>query len=103
MPTSLVAGARFQVSTEHIERAAYVLGGQIEIEGQTGSFTKDQLIVFKPGAEMILKGTHRAGLSGLAKRQFPGVPGETEFIPLPDAPSSAPACSSGRQQHAAVP
>jgi redox-sensitive bicupin YhaK (pirin superfamily) len=113
---SLVAGARFQVSAEHIERAAYVVGGQVEIEGQTGSFTKDQLIVFKPGAEIVLKASGAARLMILGgeplpekrhifwnfvsssrerieqasrdwqERQFPGVPGETEFIPLPDAP-----------------
>ena len=113
---SLIDGARFQVSAEHIERAAYVIGGQVEIEGQTGSFTKDQLIVFKPGAEIVLKASGAARLMILGgeplpeqrhifwnfvssskerieqasrdwrKRQFPGVPGETEFIPLPDAP-----------------
>jgi redox-sensitive bicupin YhaK (pirin superfamily) len=112
---SLIDGARFQVSAEHIERAAYVVGGQVEIEGQTGSFTKDQLIVFKPGAEIVLKASGAARLMILGgeplpekrhifwnfvsssrerieqasrdwrKRQFPGVPGETEFIPLPDA------------------
>jgi redox-sensitive bicupin YhaK (pirin superfamily) len=58
---SLVAGARDQVSTEHIERAAYVVGGQVEIEGQTGSFTKHQLIVFKLGAEIILKASGARG------------------------------------------
>jgi hypothetical protein len=113
---SLVAGARFQVRTEHIERAAYVSGGQVEIEGQTGSFTKDQLIVFRPGTEIVLKASGAARLMILGgeplpeqrhifwnfvsssrerieqasrdwrERQFPGVPGETEFIPLPDAP-----------------
>jgi redox-sensitive bicupin YhaK (pirin superfamily) len=113
---SLIDGARFQVSAEHVERAAYVVGGQVEIEGQTGSFTKDQLIVFKPGAEIVLKASGPARLMILGgeplpeerhifwnfvsssrerieqasrdwrERQFPGVPGETEFIPLPDAP-----------------
>jgi redox-sensitive bicupin YhaK (pirin superfamily) len=113
---SLVDGARFQVSAEHIERAAYVVGGQVEIEGQIGSFTKDQLIVFKPGAEIVLKASGAARLMILGgeplpekrhifwnfvssrkerieqasrdwrERQFPGVPGETEFIPLPEAP-----------------
>jgi hypothetical protein len=113
---SLVDGARFQLSAEHIERAAYVVGGQVEIEGQTGSFTKDQLIVFKPGAEIVLKASGAARLMILGgeplpeqrhifwnfvssskerieqasrewrERRFPGVPGETEFIPLPDVP-----------------
>ena len=113
---SLIDGARFQVSAEHIERAAYVVGGQVEIEGQTGSFTKDQLIVFKPGAEIVLKESGAARLMILGgeplpeqrhifwnfvssskerieqasqewrERRFPGVPGETEFIALPDTP-----------------
>jgi redox-sensitive bicupin YhaK (pirin superfamily) len=113
---SLVDGARFQLSAEHIERAAYVVGGQVEIEGQTGSFTKDQLIVFKAGAEIVLKASGAARLMILGgeplpeqrhifwnfvssskerieqasrewrERRFPGVPGETEFIPLPDVP-----------------
>jgi redox-sensitive bicupin YhaK (pirin superfamily) len=113
---SLIDGARFHVSAEHIERAVYVVGGRVEVEGQTGTFAKDQLIVFKPGAEIVLKATGTAPLMILGgeplgeerhiywnfvssnserieqasrdwrDRRFPGVPGETEFIPLPDAP-----------------
>jgi redox-sensitive bicupin YhaK (pirin superfamily) len=106
-------GARYKVDCEHIERAMYVVEGTIEITGQDGSFSKDQLVVFKPGAEIIIKacGTSRLMLLGgepftqkrhiywnfvsssrerieqaaqdWKERRFPGVPGESEFIPLP--------------------
>ena len=78
--------------------------------------SKDQLIVFKPGAEIVLKASGAARLMIMGgeplpeqrhifwnfvssskerieqasrdwrERRFPGVPGETEFIPLPDTP-----------------
>lgn len=114
---ALVDGARFKVSSEHVERAVYVVSGEIEIAGQTGTFVSNQLIVFKPGAEIVLRAVGAARLMVLGgeplaerrhiywnfvssrperieqaardwrDRRFPGVPGETEFIPLPDAPT----------------
>lgn len=113
---ALIDGARFQIGAEHIERAAYVVSGEVEVEGQTGAFAKDQLIVFRPGAEIVLRARGAARLMVLGgeplaekrhvywnfvssdrnrieqaaqdwrARRFPGIPGETEFIPLPDAP-----------------
>ncbi|PTQ12234.1 hypothetical protein CLG96_06710 [Sphingomonas oleivorans] len=110
-------GARFRVDADHIERAAYVVGGEIEVAGQTGRFGRDQLVIFKPGAEIVLKavGATRLMLLGgeplegerhiywnfvssrrdrieqaaedWRARRFPGIPGETEFIPLPETPS----------------
>ncbi|QJU59640.1 pirin family protein [Sphingomonas sp. AP4-R1] len=116
----LVDGARYRLSAEHEERAIYVVSGAVTVEGQTGGFTEHELIVFKPGAEMVLKadGPTRLMLVGgepLAEpRQifwnfvsssadrieqakedwregrFARVPGETEFIPLPADIKPAP-------------
>ena len=113
---SLTDGARLRIDAEHVERAVYVVSGAIEIAGQTGSFGKDRLVVFKPGAEIVLSASGATRLmllggeplpekrhiywnfvssrperieqaaSDWRDRRFPGVPGETEFIPLPDAP-----------------
>jgi redox-sensitive bicupin YhaK (pirin superfamily) len=117
---SLIDGARFRIDAEHLERAVYVVSGAIEIAGQTGSFGKDRLVVFKPGAEIVLRASGATRLMLLGgeplpekrhiywnfvssrrerieqaardwrDRRFPGVPGETEFIPLPDAPLFRP-------------
>ncbi len=110
----LDAGARYRLTAEHIERAAYVIAGEVAIEGQVGGFTQHELVVFKPGAEIVLRaqgGPARIMLVGgepLAEQRhiywnfvssaperieqakqdwragrFDGVPGDTEFIPLP--------------------
>ncbi|WP_315838563.1 pirin family protein [Bradyrhizobium prioriisuperbiae] len=109
----LSAGARFQVKAEHVERAIYVVSGQVEAVGQDGQFSAAQLIVFKPGAEVVLRAIGAArvmllggeplpekrhiywnfvsssserieqAVSDWRERRFPGVPGETEYIPLP--------------------
>jgi redox-sensitive bicupin YhaK (pirin superfamily) len=109
----MLDGARYQVKAEHVERAIYVVGGEVEVEGQTGSFKETELVVFKPGAEVILKakgGTRLMLLGGeplpekrhiywnfvsssldrieQAKddwkaQRFDRVPDENEFIPLP--------------------
>ncbi|KQM96572.1 MULTISPECIES: pirin family protein [unclassified Sphingomonas] len=50
----LQAGRRFAVDSRHIERAVYVVEGRIAVQGQTGSFGKDELVVFRPGAEIVL-------------------------------------------------
>jgi len=114
---ALTDGARFQIEAGHIERAIYVVDGAIEVVGQTGSFSKDQLVVLKPGVEVVVKAIGGARMILLGgeplegkrhiywnfvsssneridqaaedwrNRRFPGVPGETEFIPLPDAPA----------------
>lgn len=113
----LESGARFRVDSAHIERAIYLIDGEIEVEGLNGHFVGDQLIVFKPGAEIVLRshGPSRLMLLGgepldgerhifwnfvssrreridqaaddWRARRFPGVPGETEFIPLPESPA----------------
>ncbi len=114
----LEPGARLQVPAEHVERAVFVISGEIEIAGQTGTHGEDQLVVFKPGAEIILQAqvcTHLMLVGGepfaeprhvywnfvssskdrieQAKDdwrhgRFPQIAGETEFIPLPPEPQS---------------
>ncbi|MGH6614327.1 pirin family protein [Sphingomonas sp.] len=114
---ALIDGARFQIEAGHVERALYVIDGAIEVIGQSGSFGKDQLVVLRPGAEIVVKaiGSARMILLGgeplegkrhiywnfvssrherieqaaddWRNRRFPGVSGDTEFIPLPDAPA----------------
>lgn len=111
---ALTAGGRLKVASDHIERAFYVVEGEVEVASQTGGFGKDQLIVLKPGAEVILRSRAGARLMLLggepldgprhiywnfvssrrerideAAREwrdgaFPGIPGESEFIPLPE-------------------
>jgi redox-sensitive bicupin YhaK (pirin superfamily) len=107
-------GVRFRIESAHTERAAYVGEGSVAIEGQSGAFTADQLIVFKPHAEIVLRAVTAARILLLGgeplegprhifwnfvssrrerleqaaddwrNNRFPGVPGETEFIPLPE-------------------
>jgi redox-sensitive bicupin YhaK (pirin superfamily) len=109
----LDAGKRFKLASDHIERAAYVVDGEVEVAGQEGLFVKDQLIVFKPGSEIILRAVSNARLMLLGGEplegerhiywnfvssrldrieqaaadwrygRFPIVPGDPEFIPLP--------------------
>jgi redox-sensitive bicupin YhaK (pirin superfamily) len=115
----LSRGARFQLSAEHVERAAYVVEGAISIEGQEGWFGQDRLVVFKPGAEIVLRAedaTRLMLLGGepLSERRhifwnfvssrrerleqaardwqegrFPVVPGDPEYIPLPASRTAA--------------
>ncbi|MET0239061.1 MAG: pirin family protein [Sphingobium sp.] len=110
---ALADGARYQLKAEHVERAIYVVSGEVKVIGQTGGFAKDELVVFKPDAEIVLraKGPTRLMLLGgepLAEKRhifwnfvsssegrieqakddwkaqrFARVPDEHEFIPLP--------------------
>lgn len=113
---SLAGGARFRIESQHIERALYVVGGDIEVIGQSGRFGKDQLVVLRPGSEIViaahgparlimlggepLPGKHYIFWNFVSSRReridqaaedwragrFPGVPGDDEFIPLPEMP-----------------
>ena len=110
----LAPGARYRLTAEHIERAVYVVSGGVEIAGQSGGFTAGELVVFKPGSEIVLAGVGQTRLmlvggepfpeprhiewnfvSSRAERieqakadwrarRFAEVPGESEFIPLPE-------------------
>lgn len=113
---ALTDGARLSITREHEERALYIVSGGIGVAGQDGGFGAGQLIVLKPGAEVVVTahGATRLMLAGgapLPERRhiywnfvsssperieqakadwragrFARVPGETEFIPLPDDP-----------------
>jgi redox-sensitive bicupin YhaK (pirin superfamily) len=119
----LKPGARLKVPAEHIERAVFVVSGEIEVVGQTGIFGETQLVVFKPGAEIVLstpRGAHLMLVGGepfpeqrhiywnfvssskdrveqakddWRQGRFPEIAGETEFIPLP--PDPPPAARAG--------
>jgi redox-sensitive bicupin YhaK (pirin superfamily) len=113
---ALAPGARYQLRAEHIERAVYVVSGAVAVAGQTGGFAAGELVIFRPGAEIVLiaDGATRLMLVGgepfpeprsiywnfvssrpdrieqakadWRNRRFPDVPGESEFIPLPEEP-----------------
>ena len=105
------ADARLDMPADYAERAAYVLQGKVAAEGQ--EFDSGTLLIFSAGsqAHLLAKGASRVALLGgaplgerhiwwnfvsssqerieQAKRQwaagaFPQVPGEDEFIPLPE-------------------
>jgi redox-sensitive bicupin YhaK (pirin superfamily) len=110
-------GARFTLPAEYEERAIYVAMGRIEIAGQ--SYDGGQLLVFRPGDAIDLRATvaSRVLLLGgepmdgprhiwwnfvssskdrieQAKQdwkagRFGAVPGDAEFIPLPEEPPPA--------------
>ena len=106
-------GAAFAVDTRYAERGAYVVQGTIEVEGR--NVDAGQMLVFRRGDEVrISAASARVMLFGgepldgerfiwwnfvssrkerivqaaadWKARRFPGIPGETEFIPLPDNP-----------------
>jgi redox-sensitive bicupin YhaK (pirin superfamily) len=111
----LAAGARIAMPPEYPEQALYIVAGRLDL-GRDGVFEAGQLVVLKPGAQvvlaapgpfetrvMLLGGEPMDGPRFLswnfvasseerieqAKRDwqagaFPQVPGETEFIPLPE-------------------
>ncbi len=111
----LQPGARAAMAADYAERAIYVVAGRVDL-GRDGGFDAGQLLVLKPGQEvmltaagsaparlMLLGGEPMDGprylswnfVSSSAERieqarqdwraqRFPQVPGETEFIPLPE-------------------
>jgi redox-sensitive bicupin YhaK (pirin superfamily) len=81
----LAPGAALEVPAEHEERAAYVVEGSVELMPEREVFAAGQLLVFRPGAEVVLRSpgggraaphlvelrlklrrAHRAGEGGLA-------------------------------------
>jgi redox-sensitive bicupin YhaK (pirin superfamily) len=111
---ALAAGARLTLPAEYEERAIYVAMGRIEIAGQ--SFDSGQLLVFRPGDAIDLRAGVAARVLLLGGEPMDGprhiwwnfvssskdrieqakadwkagrfgpVPGESEFIPLPEEP-----------------
>ncbi|QJE02762.1 pirin family protein [Massilia forsythiae] len=111
----LAPGARLGLPADYPEQAVYVVEGRLDL-GRDGAFDAGQLLVLKPGARvtvgshagarvMLLGGDAMDGprylswnfVSSSEERieqaradwramRFAPVPGETEFIPLPDTP-----------------
>jgi redox-sensitive bicupin YhaK (pirin superfamily) len=112
----LKPGAWLPVSAEHVERAVFIVSGEIEIAGQAETFGKGQLVTFKPGVKIVLRARGSAHLMLVGgepfpeprhiywnfvstskerieqakddwrHNRFPSIAGETEFIPLPPEP-----------------
>jgi len=110
---TLAQAARYAFAPAHIERAIYIVSGTIRVEGQEGVFGEGQLVVLKPGVEVVLSAdapsrlmlvggeplpekrylfwnfvSSRADRIEQAKAdwragRFEGVSGDDEFIPLP--------------------
>jgi redox-sensitive bicupin YhaK (pirin superfamily) len=108
----LAAGARLPLPAEHVERAAYVVEGAIDVAGDR--FDAGRLLVFRPGDAItitaaapsrvvLLGGEPMDGpryiwwnfVSSNRERieqakadwkagRFPDVPGDDAFIPLPE-------------------
>jgi redox-sensitive bicupin YhaK (pirin superfamily) len=109
----LEAGARAPLDPDHEERAIYVAEGEVEVAGER--FAAPRLLIFRPGDRIAVTAVGRARLMFLggdalegpryiwwnfvssrrerieeAKEEwktgrFRPVPGETEFIPLPES------------------
>lgn len=112
----LAPGSRYRLSADHVERAVYVVSGRVVIAGQDGGFDANELVIFKPGAEIVLTADRPTRLMLIGgepfperryiywnfvssdpdrierakadwrERRFADVPGEQEFIPLPADP-----------------
>jgi redox-sensitive bicupin YhaK (pirin superfamily) len=65
----LKPGARLAIPIEHLERAAFVLAGEIEAAGQT--FGKGQLVVFSPGVQIVVQAKLGAHIMLLGGEPFP--------------------------------
>jgi hypothetical protein len=108
---ALDAGAKLALPPAYEERACYIAEGGIELDGQ--SFDRGRLLVFRPGAQVVLEAPAKArvmllGGEPLGPRyvwwnfvsssrerieaakadwkagRFAAVPGDPEFIPLPE-------------------
>ncbi len=107
----LAAGAAVPLDDAYEERAVYVLSGEIAVTGQ--SFGPGQLLIFRPGDRISLRAVQQSRIAIIggdaldgeryiwwnfvssrrerieqakadwAADRFEGVPGESEFIPLP--------------------
>jgi hypothetical protein len=104
-------GSQLELAPEHEERGAYVVDGPVSVDGQ--EFPRGRLLVFRPAVRVVLRAPARARVMLLggqtlgarhiwwnfvsssrerieqAKQdwragRFGTVPGDTEFIPLPE-------------------
>lgn len=108
---ALPAGGRFTLPTETPERGLYIIQGEVSLAGET--FSAGSMLALNPGREAVVEAAQlaRVALIGGAPLdgrrhlwwnfvssskerleqakadwkdgRFPAVPGETEFIPLP--------------------
>lgn len=108
----MATGATMPLPADHAERAAYVIEGEVEIAGET--YGAHRLLVFRPGDAITLRATAplrilllggepmdgprhlwwnfvhsskdriEAAKADWKAGRFDAVPGEGEFIPLPD-------------------
>jgi redox-sensitive bicupin YhaK (pirin superfamily) len=53
---ALAPDAVLEVPTEHEERAAYIVEGSVELLPEREVYVAGQLLIFRPGAEVLLKG-----------------------------------------------
>ncbi len=111
---TLEPGARFQVPAVQEERALYLAQGAVELDGTV--FNTGELLILRPGAEVIVRATRPTRMLVLGGEPMDGprhifwnfvsssqerleqakadwkagrfarVPQETEFIPLPEEP-----------------
>ena len=109
---ALPAGGRFALPTETPERGLYIMQGEVSLAGET--FSAGSMLALNPGREAVVEAAQaaRVALIGGApldgrrhlwwnfvssskerleqakadwkEGRFPAVPGETEFIPLPE-------------------
>jgi hypothetical protein len=114
----LAKGAQLELDDEHRERGIYIADGRIALDG--AEHVTGHMVVLDPGGKaeiraladsrvMLVGGepldgpryiwwnfvasSHERieqGKKDWAAQRFPGVPGETEFIPLPEAREEAP-------------
>jgi redox-sensitive bicupin YhaK (pirin superfamily) len=112
----LAEGARFRLPADFAERALWISSGELAIEGEDGTHAPDRLILLRPGAEIVVRAAAPTRFALVGGEPFPerrfvywnfvssskerieaakadwragrfaGVPGETEFIPLPPDP-----------------
>jgi redox-sensitive bicupin YhaK (pirin superfamily) len=108
---TLEADAQLALAPDYDERGAYIVDGTVTVDGQR--FERGRLLVFKPATQVVLTAASRArvmllGGESLGPRylwwnfvssskerieqakadwkagRFAGVPGDPEFIPLPE-------------------
>ena len=104
--------AQFDLPQEHVERAIYIVDGEVTVAGTI--IAPHTVAVFEPGVRVTVTSTSAARIMAFGgaamdgdrfiswnfvassrellddarsrwrEQRFPGVPGETEFIPLPE-------------------
>jgi redox-sensitive bicupin YhaK (pirin superfamily) len=114
LEATLPPGTRYRIPAEQIERAFYLVAGEVSVDGQT--FGPSELVILKPHAEIVLASASGARVVVVGGEPFPErrylywnfvsirperieqakqdwqaqrfapVPEEHEFIPLPDDP-----------------